>query len=416
MATSNNQSSSSNSSTIRNVIIVTVVIIVFYIIYKLFIQKKSSSVIFKLENTTDVSSDAANIKPDKILSIINNGISDYSLKLWIFVNSWEHAYGKPKNIFRLITGGSGDEVHNEMYFHDNTNTISLKSYITSGGSSVKEAEAEKLLNTFGFSSLSDSGLKNDESGEPQCIISNQADLRTKVLDLYKKIATHICNKNITGYEKARFNNDFVDDIIYDTTNKITLGNLPDSWTPGTSTSTSDITLDNPAAPTAGNTVEITNKKILQQISEQFKKYKETGGDFGGSGGSGSGDSGSGDDSICNVEGVPLQKWICLIVTYHGSFVDIYVNGKLYSTCKLSGTLKALKKGCKLEIGIINNEKETFSGYISDFELYKTAINPAKAYEIYKAGNSMTGLSTLVNKFKFKFALLEHQKEVSTYIL
>ena len=411
MATSNNQSSSSNSSTIRNVIIVTVVIIVFYIIYKLFIQKKSSSVLFKLENTTDVSSDTSNIKPDKILSVINNGISDYSLKLWIFVNSWEHAYGKQKYIFKLLTSGSGSEVHNEMYFHENTNTISLKSHLTSGGSSVKEAEAEKILNGFGFSSLSDSGIKNDESGDPQCTITDSATLRAKVIDLYEKIVKHICDKNITGYAYNSFNTDFVDGIKYDDTNELILFGLPRIFKSNASTK---ITLTKP-----DDITNITNTKILQQISDKFKNvYAKTGGKFGGgSGVSGSGGSGKSDNSICNVEGVPLQKWICLIVTYHGSFVDIYGNGKLYSTCKLDGTLKALKKGCKLEIGVPpSSSGETFSGYISDFELYKTAINPAKAYEIYKAGNSMTGLSTLVNKFKFKFALLEHQKEVSTYIL
>jgi len=415
MATSNNQSSSSNSSTIRNVIIVTVVIIVFYIIYKLFIQKKSSSVLFKLENTNDVSSDAQNIKPDKILSVINNGISDYSLKLWVFVNSWEHAYGKQKNIFRLTTGGSNNEVHNEMYFHDVTNNITLKSYLTAGGSSVKEAEAEKILNGFGFSSLSDSGLKNDGSGDPQCTITDSNTLKAKVKELYTKIANYIREKNIEGYKDASFITDFVEGIYSDSgnTKKLEITVSPsDTWT---NSNNSSISINIKQPDTDNN---ITNTNILKDISERFKnEYAKTGGTFGaGASGSGGGSDSDGDDSICNVEGVPLQKWICLIVTYHGSFVDIYVNGKLYSTCKLSGTLKALKKGCKLEIGTINNEKETFSGYISDFELYKTAINPAKAYEIYKAGNSMTGLSTLVNKFKFKFALLEHQKEVSTYIL
>lgn len=398
MAASNNQSSGSNSSTIRNVIIVTVVIIVFYIIYKLFIQKKSSSVLFKLENTTQPSSESTSIKPEKITSVINNGISDYSLKLWIFVNSWEHAYGQKKNIFKLKTG-SNEEIHNEMYFSKTTNDIVLESNLQKDGINVKNAEAENILNSLGFSSLSDSGIKNDTNGDTQCTITDSDTLKPKVLDQLTKIYDHIKTTN-SEYTVESFKQDIVNGIKINETD-----NLVDKIKYDTTFKYTD------------ESFSITNTKIIRDISEKFKnEYAKTGGTFGaGASGSGGGSDSDGDDSICNVEGVPLQKWICLIVTYHGSFVDIYVNGKLYSTCKLEGPLKALKKGCKLEIGAPSNG-HTFSGYISDFELYKTAINPAKAYEIYKAGNSMTGLSTLVNKFKFKFALLEHQKEVSTYIL
>ena len=48
-------------------------------------------------------------------------------------------------------------------------------------------------------------------------------------------------------------------------------------------------------------------------------------------------------SVCHVKNVPLQRWVCLIVSVYGRTLDIYLDGKLVRTCVLPGTSSALGK-------------------------------------------------------------------------
>lgn len=127
---------------------------------------------------------------------------------------------------------------------------------------------------------------------------------------------------------------------------------------------------------------------------------------------------------CKVEGVPLQKWTCITVSYNSNIVDVYIDGKLHKTCMIPGN-QIDSYSSDMKVGAYSNTEtdsdkkinlSTFSGYLCDLRMFNRAINPREAYALYKQGNSAQGLNALLDKYKLKFALMENQKEVTTYLI
>ena len=125
---------------------------------------------------------------------------------------------------------------------------------------------------------------------------------------------------------------------------------------------------------------------------------------------------------CNVNDIPLQKWIHIVVTVVGRTVDIYLDGKLVKTCVLPG-LPDLTDNDQAAIHINplnpeNNEmgvdgEKGFAGHLSKMEYYGRGLNPREVYERYRSGFSDTGAGgETLSKFNLKIAFLQDDKEVS----
>jgi len=113
-------------------------------------------------------------------------------------------------------------------------------------------------------------------------------------------------------------------------------------------------------------------------------------------------------TTCNITNVPIQKWVNVIVVLNNRALDLYLDGKIVRTCMLGGVLKQNP-----------NEKITltpgggFDGHISNLDYFSRAINPRKAYSIYRDGpGSGYGLG-MFNRYKLKIAFLENEREVSS---
>ncbi len=77
--------------------------------------------------------------------------------------------------------------------------------------------------------------------------------------------------------------------------------------------------------------------------------------------------------------IPLQKWTNIIVSQYNSAIDIYVDGKLASSCNLPGfplTEEAAAYLCP---------DGGFDGYVSRLSFYNTSITQDMAREIYQKG-------------------------------
>lgn len=121
------------------------------------------------------------------------------------------------------------------------------------------------------------------------------------------------------------------------------------------------------------------------------------------------------DQECVVKGVPLQKWVCVIVSVSNRTLDVYVDGKLSKTCVIKGVpVSPSDKGMFVGSYKSGGMDGGFAGYITDLRVFTRAINPTQAYNIYKQGNSMSGLGSMVGRYKFKFSLLDNNKETSKF--
>jgi hypothetical protein len=126
-------------------------------------------------------------------------------------------------------------------------------------------------------------------------------------------------------------------------------------------------------------------------------------------------SGSSDPNVdCEVADFPLQKWVNLIVSFNGSAMDVYVDGKLMKSCVVNmgsrlGETQSIVLGD--EITLPNDV-----GFITNVKLKAAPIAPQEAWDIYSQGFGGSPWSDLLNKYKVKLSFIvdnQEQASVST---
>jgi hypothetical protein len=99
----------------------------------------------------------------------------------------------------------------------------------------------------------------------------------------------------------------------------------------------------------------------------------------------SANSTGGSTHTCNVDNVPIQKWVNVIVSLYGRTLDVYLDGKLVRTCVLPGVAK-IANSAPVYITPLGG----FSGYTSNVQYYGDSLNPQEAYNIYRSGYGGSG--------------------------
>jgi hypothetical protein len=107
-------------------------------------------------------------------------------------------------------------------------------------------------------------------------------------------------------------------------------------------------------------------------------------------------------STCKVSNVPLQRWVCLIVSVYGKTLDIYLDGKLVRTCVLPNTSNALTSQSSLTNIVIGGG---FDGFITSVKYKAAPVNPQEAWNIYSDGYGGSMLQDILNKYKLKLSFL-----------
>ena len=121
--------------------------------------------------------------------------------------------------------------------------------------------------------------------------------------------------------------------------------------------------------------------------------------------------------VCDVENIPLQRWVHVGVTMWNKTSDVYINGKLVRTVKLSHSLPDnFLKGGSIDHSIHGTSGSDFNGKTSKFEYYPEAVNPQQAWNIYREGYGAGLLSSLMNKYKLKFAFIKDDMEYSSFVI
>jgi len=114
-------------------------------------------------------------------------------------------------------------------------------------------------------------------------------------------------------------------------------------------------------------------------------------------------SGTSSTHTCNVDNVPVQKWVNVIVSLYGRSMDVYIDGKLVRTCVLPGVAKIANNA-----PVYVTPQGGFSGYTSNINYYANSLNPQEAYNIYRAGYGGSGFDF---PYKLKIEYLKDGKEI-----
>lgn len=117
-------------------------------------------------------------------------------------------------------------------------------------------------------------------------------------------------------------------------------------------------------------------------------------------------------TTCSVDDVPLQRWTNLILSLNDRALDLYLDGKLVSTCLMPGVPKMNPSS-----NIYVCPDGGFSGYVSNFRYVADSVNPSQAYNIYKSGyGGSSAMGNLFNKYRVKLAFVEDNKELNSFEL
>jgi len=114
-------------------------------------------------------------------------------------------------------------------------------------------------------------------------------------------------------------------------------------------------------------------------------------------------------STCAISNVPIQRWCNLLVSVYGRTQDLYLDGKLVRTCVLPGVAKI---DSSAPVYITPNGG--FSGWTAKFQYWAASTDPQQAWNIYNAGYGSSVLGQLFGKYTVKIALLEGDREESSF--
>ena len=114
-------------------------------------------------------------------------------------------------------------------------------------------------------------------------------------------------------------------------------------------------------------------------------------------------------TTCDIAEFPLQKWVHLIVSFNGSAMDVYLDGKLVKSC-------VVNMGSELNLTqsiILGDSNPSDYGFITNVKLKSSPIAPQEAWDIYSQGFGGSPWSDLLNKYRVKLSFLIDNQEQAT---
>ncbi len=119
---------------------------------------------------------------------------------------------------------------------------------------------------------------------------------------------------------------------------------------------------------------------------------------------------------CEIADFPLQKWVNLIISFNGSAMDVYVDGKLVKSCVVNSGSR-MQETQSIVLGDDSDlVKKDDVGFITNVKLKAAPIAPQEAWDIYSQGFGGSPWSDLLNKYKVKLSFIvdnQEQASVST---
>jgi hypothetical protein len=98
-----------------------------------------------------------------------------------------------------------------------------------------------------------------------------------------------------------------------------------------------------------------------------------------------------DDPVrCDVQDIPLQRWVMVTVVLSGRTTDVYVDGKLARSC----VAKSFFKVDPNSVVPVILDRGGFDGYISNLQVAGYALNPEEIYRLYSTGPTGTNLDII----------------------
>jgi|UniRef100_A0A6C0JGE3 hypothetical protein len=114
---------------------------------------------------------------------------------------------------------------------------------------------------------------------------------------------------------------------------------------------------------------------------------------------------------CNIDSIPLQKWVNVMVTLYNKTLDVYIDGKLVRSCLLPGVPRLNNSST-----LLVTPNGGFSGQTSGLQYWDSESEPQDAWDIYKkgwSGNFLNNIFYGLSRYGVKVSLMSDGQEESS---
>jgi hypothetical protein len=137
---------------------------------------------------------------------------------------------------------------------------------------------------------------------------------------------------------------------------------------------------------------------------------------------------------------PLQKWVYIIVSLDNQFLDVYLDGKLVKSAKLTdakGTAQPVVPSASPSVYLGNNSNgdklnnsnngtgkqavsaatnDPWSAYLTYFYRWSTPMDPGTAWKYYMKGNGQSTLLGNISNYGVQMQIMQNNVVASSYTL
>ena len=110
---------------------------------------------------------------------------------------------------------------------------------------------------------------------------------------------------------------------------------------------------------------------------------------------------------------PLQKWVCIMVSFDNKVVDLYIDGKLVRSQQLDSSPTATNKD---HVIMFPKDSNNNKGYLAKFERLTSPMDPATAWNKYMEGNGGNYFSRLLSQYGASLTLKKDDLDLRQFTL
>ena len=313
--------------------------------------------------------------------------NEYGLSFWMYVDDYSYRQGQRKFILRR--GDLSNEVNPEIYLHPNHNTLQVNvSLMTdSKGESLPhqdvDATPEHANNATASNNNANATATTVKEGFTTCDcdqVKSSEDILSNVNSNNPNVAQNYNNKVfdlISGNEvpKPNTHNKLLNNVVEQFADETSSNNNASNANNSNSNNSNSNNANNKECECDTETEKVTTESDRQAFEDKCGK--------------------------CLVEDFPLQKWVHVVVSQYNQVVDIYVDGKLRSSCVMPGFPMLTQEN------LVLSPDGGFSGQMTNVTYYNTALGADEVFAIYKDGpeGSNNILSGIPNWVYFVVALV-----------
>lgn len=117
---------------------------------------------------------------------------------------------------------------------------------------------------------------------------------------------------------------------------------------------------------------------------------------------------------------PLQKWVYIIVSIDNQFLDVYLDGKLVKSTKLTNNQNNAMPRTPIDNAVIDigngQNGAKWDAYITYFNRWTTTMDPGTAWQYYMKGNGQNSFLGSLKNYGVQMQVTQNNVVASTYML